>query len=268
MKHALTIAGSDSSGGAGIQADIKTFAAHGVYGLSVITAVTAQNTLGITCVEDISPETISRQIEAVFTDITVHAVKIGMLSNSHSILAVAEQLKRFHPEHIVLDPVMISKSGHSLLSQNAVGLLISTLFPLSTLVTPNIPEAEQLTGLPIHTVADMEKAAGMICETGPAAVLLKGGHSAGDPIDVLFDGASYHHYPGRRIQTRNTHGTGCTLSAAIAANLAQAYPLKPAVANAKTYITACIEHALNIGHGAGPLNHCWPFNGMQKKDTP
>ncbi|MDX9788775.1 MAG: bifunctional hydroxymethylpyrimidine kinase/phosphomethylpyrimidine kinase [Desulfobacterales bacterium] len=268
MKHVLTIAGSDSSGGAGIQADIKTFAAHGVYGMSVITAVTAQNTLGITCVENISPETISRQMEAIFTDITVHAVKIGMVSNDLSIRAVAAQLKRFHPKHIILDTVMVSKSGYPLLRQNSVGLLIRELFPLATLVTPNIPEAELITGIPIHSMADMEKAAAMMYEKGPANVLLKGGHALFDPTDVLFDGTHYHHFTGNRVQTKNTHGTGCTLSAAIAANLANNHTLQAAVAKAKIYITACIEHALTIGRGVGPLNHFWSlFPNPAKPDA-
>jgi hydroxymethylpyrimidine/phosphomethylpyrimidine kinase len=260
MKHVLTIAGSDCSGGAGIQADLKTFAAHGVYGMSVITAVTAQNTQGILAVQDISPEVIAMQLEAVFTDIPVHAVKIGMVSTAEAILAIAAQLKRFQPNHVVLDTVMISKGGYPLLGSDAIGLLVDKLLPIATLVTPNIPEAELITGITIQSIPDMEKAAHRLFEIGGANVLLKGGHAAFDPTDVLFDGIRFFHFPGRRILTKNTHGTGCTLSSAIAANLAKDNSLQSAVAKAKNYVTLCIENALSIGKGAGPLHHFYSIN--------
>jgi hydroxymethylpyrimidine/phosphomethylpyrimidine kinase len=262
MKHVLTIAGSDSCGGAGIQADLKTFAAHGVYGMSIITAVTAQNTQCVLDIQNISPITIARQIEAIFVDIPVHAVKIGMVSTTEAIHAIASQFKRFQPKHVVLDTVMISKSGALLLETNAVELLLSKLLPIATLVTPNIPEAELLSGISIHSITDMEKAARRLSEMGAANVLLKGGHATFDPTDVLFDGNRLYHFPGRRIMTKNTHGTGCTLSSAIAANLAKNDPLQTAVAKAKKYVTLCIDHALSIGKGAGPLHH---FYSIYKK---
>ncbi|MFH0730659.1 MAG: bifunctional hydroxymethylpyrimidine kinase/phosphomethylpyrimidine kinase [Pseudomonadota bacterium] len=255
MKHVLSIAGSDCCGGAGIQADLKTFAAHGVYGMSVITAVTAQNTQFILDIQNVSPVTIARQIEAVFTDIPVHAVKIGMVSTTEAIHAIASQLKRFQPSHVVLDTVMISKSGNSLLEPNAVELLLDKLLPIATLITPNIPEAELITGKKIQSIPDMEKAARRLFEIGAASVLLKGGHAAFDPTDILFDGTRFFHFEGRRIMTKNTHGTGCTLSSAIAANLAKNDSLQTAVAKAKKYVTLCIDHALSIGKGAGPLHH-------------
>lgn len=263
MKNALTIAGSDCCGGAGIQADLKTFAAHGVYGMSVITAVTAQNTQRVIDVQDVSPLIIRRQIEAVFTDIPVHAVKIGMVSTVEAILAISSQLNRFKPNHVVLDTVMVSKSGYPLLGPKAIGLLVDELLPIATLVTPNIPEAERITGIDINSLPDMEKAARRLFEMGAASILLKGGHAAFDPTDVLFDGIRYSHFPGRRIMTKNTHGTGCTLSSAIAANLAKNDALHPAVAKAKKYVTLCIENALSIGKGAGPLHHFYAIDGKE-----
>lgn len=255
MQNALTIAGSDCCGGAGIQADLKTFAALGVYGLSVITAVTAQNTQCVLDVLNVPPATIIRQIEAVFSDIPVHAVKIGMVSTAEAILAIASQLRRFQPNHVVLDTVMVSKSGYPLLGTDAIGLLVDKLLPLATLVTPNIPEAALITGIPIQSIPDMEKAARRLFEMGGANVLLKGGHAAFDPTDVLFDGIRFFHFQTKRVMTKNTHGTGCTLSSAIAANLANNDSLQTAVAKAKNYVTRCIDHALSIGKGAGPLHH-------------
>lgn len=268
MKHVLTIAGSDSCGGAGIQADLKTFAAHGVYGMSVITAVTAQNTRRILAVQEVSPEVIAQQLEAIFTDIPVHAVKIGMVSTMDAILVIASQLQRFQPSHVVLDTVMVSKSGYPLLGPKAIGLLVEKLLPIATLVTPNIPEAELITGIPIHSLSDMETAARKLFETGAAGVLLKGGHATIDPTDVLFDGNRFFHFPGRRIMTKNTHGTGCTLSSAIAANLAKNDSLHTAVANAKAYVTGCIAHALSIGKGAGPLQHFYSIYENAGKTLP
>lgn len=265
MRHALTIAGSDCSGGAGIQADLKTFAAHGVYGMSVITAVTAQNSRQILGAQDISPDVIARQIEAIFSDIPVHAVKIGMLSGSQTILEVSTQLKRFQPDHVVLDTVMLSKSGYPLLAPAAIETLLNRLLPLASLVTPNIPEVELLTGISIHAVSDMEKAAGKLHDMGAKSVLVKGGHSAFGPIDILFDGSRFFHFSGKRIRTENTHGTGCTLSSAIAANLAKNDTLEEAVGKAKRYVALCIRHSLTIGNGNGPLHH---FYSIYEKAGP
>lgn len=255
MKNVLTIAGSDSCGGAGIQADLKTFSAHGVYGMSVITAVTAQNTQGVLAVQDIDPEIISRQIEAIFEDIRVDALKIGMTSQVCTIKAIAEGLKKYKASNIVLDPVMVSKSGYHLLQPSAVEALISILLPLATLVTPNIPEAEVIAGIKIENMADMERAARLIHGMGVQNVLIKGGHLKADATDVLFDGISFTYLNGRRIDTRNTHGTGCTLSAAIASNLALGCTAAEAVTKAKEYITAAIENSLSIGKGVGPTHH-------------
>lgn len=265
MKHVLTIAGSDSSGGAGIQADLKTFAAHGVYGMSVITAVTAQNTNTILGIQEVSPEIIIKQLEAIFTDIRVDAVKIGMLSKSKTILAVVSQLKQSRPPHVVLDTVMISKSGHNLLDPDAVSCLIEKLAPLSSLLTPNIPEAEKITGQSIHTVRDMEEAAAIIGEKIGTNVLIKGGHLTSTPTDVLYYQNQFSYFESKRFETKNTHGTGCTLASAIAANLAQNISLPIAVAKAKQYVSNCILHALDIGEGAGPLHHFYFLNPSDKE---
>ncbi len=255
MKKALTIAGSDSSGGAGIQADLKTFAAHGVFGMSVITAITAQNTLGVTAVQDVWPEIITKQIEAIFDDIGADAVKVGMVSQPETIRVIAAGLKKYTPDLIVVDPVMISKSGYHLLQPDAEAVLISELLPLATVVTPNIPEAEVLVHRKIETIADMEEAARAIHAMGPKNVLLKGGHRTEDATDILFDGHRFVRFEAPRVPTQNTHGTGCTLSSAIAANLAKGLPVEQAVAAAKKYITIAIEHALAIGKGVGPTHH-------------
>lgn len=255
MKHALTIAGSDSCGGAGIQADLKTFAANGVYGMSVITAVTAQNTTGVFAVQDISAQLISEQAEAVFEDIEVHSVKIGMLSKAETINTVACVLLKYNPPNIVLDPVMISKSGYSLLKPDSMEALTGKLLPLAMIVTPNIPEAEVLSGTKIKDISDMKQAAHIICRMGPKNVLVKGGHLETEPIDVLFDGEKYTFYKSKRIVTQNTHGTGCTLSSAIAANLANGISVPEAIAKSKKYVHSAIKHSLPIGKGAGPTNH-------------
>lgn len=255
MNKALTIAGSDSSGGAGIQADLKTFAANGVYGMSVITAVTAQNTRGVSAAQDVATEVVQKQIEAVFDDIQVDAVKIGMVSGNDTIVALSESLLKYRPAKIVIDPVMVSKSGFHLLRPEAVGSLVERLLPLATVLTPNIPEAELIAAMGIKTVEDMEKAAARIFELGPKYVLLKGGHLQGRPTDVLYDGHDYHHFYGERIITKNSHGTGCTLSAAIAANLAKGMATPEAVRQAKEYLTVAIAHSLEIGAGAGPVHH-------------
>ncbi len=255
MKNALTIAGSDSSGGAGIQADLKTFSAHGVFGMSVITAVTAQNTQGVSAVQDILPEMILRQIEAVFEDIRVDAVKIGMASRIETIEAIAEGLKKYDSQIVVLDPVMVSKSGYHLLDPSAIDALIGRLIPLATLVTPNIPEAEAISGIQIRNTQDMETAARKIFSMGPRQVLIKGGHLDDAAIDILFDGTRFQRFAVQRLQTQNTHGTGCTLSSAIASNLARGDGIALAVEKAKSYITVAIAHGLSIGKGVGPVHH-------------
>ncbi|SKA78404.1 hydroxymethylpyrimidine/phosphomethylpyrimidine kinase [Caloramator quimbayensis] len=261
MKKALTIAGSDSCGGAGIQADLKTFSANGVYGMSVITAVTAQNTQGVFAVQDIDEKIIKAQIDAVFTDIKVDAVKIGMVSRISTIEAISEKIRQYNPENLVLDPVMISKSGYSLLKPESKTALINRLIPLSSIITPNIPEAEEILNevnnenIKIETVSEMEEAAKEIYKLGCKSVLLKGGHIKGEAVDVLFDGENIFHYSTERINTKNTHGTGCTLSSAITANLALGFEIKDAVKRAKEYITTAIKHSLDIGHGVGPTNH-------------
>lgn len=259
MKHLLTIAGSDCSGGAGIQADLKTFAALGVFGMSAITAVTVQNTQGVRDSQDIRPDIIAGQIKAVFDDIRVDSVKIGMVSCTETINAVANTLAECRSVPVVLDTVMISKSGYRLLSRDAVGTLVKKLFPLAYMITPNIPEAELITGVTIHTTADMEIAAQRLQDLGVPYVLIKGGHRGPDATDILYDGSAFRYFPGERIFTVHTHGTGCTLSAAIAAFLAKEEPPAAAVARAKTYVTECIANAIGIGGGAGPLNHLFPL---------
>ena len=225
LKHLLTIAGSDSSGGAGIQADLKTFAAHGTFGMSVITAVTAQNTCGVTMVQDITPEVVEAQIAAVFDDIRVDAVKIGMLSRPETIRAIAASLRKYQPKIIVLDPVMISKSGYPLLQPEACATLISELLPLATLVTPNLPEAEAISGMQVTKKEEMRPVAEKIIALGAKAVLVKGGHLSDTADDLLFDGQQEKWFAGERIATKNTHGTGCTLSSSLAANLAKGLSL-------------------------------------------
>lgn len=262
MKTALTIAGSDSGGGAGIQADLKTFSAHGVYGMSVITAVTAQNTQEVRSVQDIDISIIKDQIEAVFDDIQVDAVKIGMLSSAETVKTVAQSIRKYHPEFIVIDPVMVSKGGHHLLQFDAISALKEIIFPMATIITPNIPEAEVLIKDTIHSAEDMKEACLAMKALGAKAVLLKGGHLNGEPNDLFFDGENFIWINGTRIHTKNTHGTGCTLSSAIAANLANGASLIDSVQKAKRYITLAITHSLNLGNGHGPTNH---FYELYKK---
>ncbi|MFJ7639229.1 bifunctional hydroxymethylpyrimidine kinase/phosphomethylpyrimidine kinase [Peribacillus sp. NPDC097225] len=266
MKTALTIAGSDSGGGAGIQADLKTFSAHRVYGMSVITAVTAQNTLEVRSVQPIDLAVITDQIAAVFEDIRVDAVKIGMLGSKETVETVTHSLKLFKPAIVVLDPVMISKSGHHLLDERAVSSLKIDLLPLATLVTPNIPEAEVLTGFPIRTKQDFYKACTAILELGPKAVLLKGGHAAGNPNDLFYDGKEFSWIKGERIHTKNTHGTGCTLSSAIASNLANGLPLATSIEQSKIYISEAIRNSLELGKGHGPVHHFHQFYKKERSD--
>jgi len=262
MKNVLTIAGSDCSGGAGIQADLKTFAAHGVYGMSVITAVTAQNTQGVFAVEDISRDVIAKQIEAIFDDIQVDGVKIGMVSQVQTIEVIAEGLRHYSPQIIVLDPVMVSKSGYHLLNSEAEATLIKELLPMAMIVTPNIPEAEVMTHKSIETLKQMEEAAKAIYQMGAKNVLLKGGHLESEATDILYDGREFSYFSSPRIATKNTHGTGCTLSSAITSNLARGFTLNQAVVQAKEYITLAIQHSLSIGKGVGPTHH---FYTLYKK---
>ncbi|WP_352399714.1 bifunctional hydroxymethylpyrimidine kinase/phosphomethylpyrimidine kinase [Anaerotignum sp.] len=255
MKHVLTIAGSDTCGGAGIQADLKTFSAQGTYGMSVITAVTVQNTQGVFGCQDITPEIIRGQIDAIYSDILVSAVKIGMVSQIDTIHAIADKLQEYHATNVVVDPVMISKSGFDLMQPEAKDTLIKRLIPLAFVVTPNLPEAEVITGLKINDLPSMELAARVIHQMGAKNVLIKGGHLEDDATDLLFDGEKIIALHSDRIETKNTHGTGCTLSSAIAANLAKGKSVEEAVRIAKEYITVAIEHALDIGKGVGPTNH-------------
>ncbi len=255
MKKVLTIAGSDSSGGAGIQADLKTFSAHGVFGMSVITAVTAQNTQGVFAIQDITPDIIEKQIEAIFEDIEVDALKIGMVSQIETIQTIAKNLVKHNAQNIVLDPVMVSKSGFHLLNPEAKNALIEKLLPITAIVTPNIPEAEVITGMTIKEIDDMKKAAIQIHSMGPKNILIKGGHLSEDAIDVLYNGSSFKYFKSKRIPTKNTHGTGCTLSASIASNIAKGYSVEDSVSKAKEYITVAIKNSLSIGKGVGPTHH-------------
>lgn len=255
LKTALTVAGSDCSGGAGIQADLKTFSANGVFGMSVITSVVAENTSRVISVQNISPEIITDQIDAVFEDIEVNAVKVGMLSDSVRIDTVAAALKKYEVKYAVIDPVMIAKGGHALMQENALSALVNKIIPLAYVLTPNIPEAQTITGIEISTIDDMKKAAEKIYSMGAKNVLVKGGHLSGEAIDLLFDGKDFEFYSRERINTKNTHGTGCTYSSAIAANLAKDIPIKSAVENAKDYVTNAIRYSLEIGKGHGPTNH-------------
>jgi hydroxymethylpyrimidine/phosphomethylpyrimidine kinase len=260
MKTAMTIAGSDSGGGAGIQADLKTFAALGVYGTSVLTAITAQNTLGVTAVHEIPPEVIAAQIDAVVSDIGADAVKTGMLSSAPIIEVVAAKLRQYQPPNLVVDPVMAAKSGDRLLRQDAVTVLRDLLLPLATVVTPNLPEAEILVGHSLPDGEAMRDAAREIVALGPRAVVMKGGHAVGEVVvDILFDGVSFHEYAAPRVDTRSTHGTGCTFASAIAAGLAQGLDMEEAVAQAKEYVTAALRSAKPIGGGHGPVHHFYRF---------
>jgi len=255
MKRLLTIAGSDSGGGAGIQADLKTFHAFGCYGMSVLTAITAQNTQGVHGVENLPPEFVALQLESVVNDLGVDAAKTGMLSNAEIIQALSKTIEQLDVPHLVVDPVMRSKGGDRLLRDDAQQALIEEIIPLAELITPNIPEAEVLAGRPIKTKDDMREAAKVIHNQGAKNVLVKGGHREEDAVDILFDGSEFTDYFADRIQSKNTHGTGCTYSAAIAANLALGYELKKAILISKKYITEAIRSSFDLGKGIGPLNH-------------
>lgn len=255
MKKVLSIAGSDCSGGAGIQADLKTFSAHGVFGMSVVVSVVAENTDRVIDIQDITPDIIGKQIDAVFEDIEVDAVKVGMLSTPDCMNEVAAKLKYYSPQNVVVDPVMYAKNGCPLMQPAAIKTLIETIIPLADVLTPNIPEAERITGSKIQSITDMEDTAKRIYTMGCKAVIVKGGHVAGNALDVLYDGKEIYHFDTVRINTKNTHGTGCTFSSAIASQLAKGMSLQNAVKKAKTYVTMAIEHSLNIGKGCGPTHH-------------
>ena len=255
IPKAMTIAGSDSGGGAGIQADLKTFAALGVYGASTLTAITAQNTVAVTAVHELPVDLIAAQIDAVVTDIGVDAVKTGMLSSAAIVETVAAAVQRHALVNLVVDPVMIAKSGDALLRPEAVNALRDRLLPLAAVVTPNLPEAETLTGLSITTDADIRRAAEQIVGRGARAVVVKGGHREGPAVDLFYDGVRFQEFTAPRLDTRNTHGTGCTFAAALAAGLAQGHDLMAAVAQAKDYVTEAIRHAYPLGQGHGPLHH-------------
>ena len=255
MKTALSIAGSDPSGGAGIQADIKTMTMNGVYAMSAITALTAQNTLGVTGIYEVSGDFLSQQLDAVFTDIFPDAVKIGMMSSEELINVTAEKLSFYGAKNVVIDPVMVVTSGSRLLKQSAVLALADKLIPLADVVTPNIPEAEILSGIKILREEDMLFAAKIIGEKCCCSVLVKGGHGLTDANDLLYSNGEYKWFYGKRVKNNNTHGTGCTLSSALASNLAKELPLEESVCLAKKYVTDALSYGLNLGQGRGPMNH-------------
>ena len=265
MKTALTIAGSDSSGGAGIQADIKTMTMNGVFATCAITALTAQNTLGVTGIMDVSAEFLAKELDAVFTDIPPDAVKIGMVSATSIIETIAEKLIEYKAKNIVLDPVMVATSGAKLISDDAIYALTEKLIPLATLITPNIPEAEVLADMKITSVEDMLSASKIISEKYNCAVLCKGGHSLNDSNDLLYSAGNYKWFNGKRIDNPNTHGTGCTLSSAIASNLAKGYDLETSIQRAKDYISGALNAMLDLGAGSGPMKHNFNLTGEFSK---
>lgn len=261
MKTALTIAGSDCSGGAGIQADIKTMTMNGVYAMSVITALTAQNTTGVRAIQESTPEFLREQLDAVFEDITPDAVKIGMVSSKELICVIADRLLQYKARNIVVDPVMVATAGSALIKTDAIQTLVTELLPIAALVTPNIPEAEVLCDFSISCKEDMEKAVKYIGDIYHCAVLLKGGHSINDANDLLYTDGCLHWFEGKRIDNSNTHGTGCTLSSAIAANLAKGYSLAEAVKRSKDYISSALAAMLDLGKGSGPMMHNFDLQG-------
>jgi len=263
MKTALTIAGSDSSGGAGIQADLKTMTAHGVYGMSAITALTAQNTTGVCGILEVDKEFLIKQLDCILTDIFPDSVKTGMLSSSEIIRTAADKLKEYKARNIVVDPVMVATSGARLISEEAIGTLKEKLLGLADIITPNIPEAEVLSEIKISSKEDMIRAAEIIYKSFGCAVLCKGGHGVSDADDLLFDSEGYTWFLGKRINNPNTHGTGCTLSSAIASNLAGGCDMKTSVKYAKEYISKALESMLDLGRGCGPLNHMFAIQGAK-----
>jgi hydroxymethylpyrimidine/phosphomethylpyrimidine kinase len=263
----MTIAGSDSGGGAGIQADLKTFQALGVYGTSTLTAITAQNTLGVTAVHEVPTEVVAAQIDAVVGDIGVDAAKTGMLSSAEIIGTVAERIRHWQLERLVVDPVMVAKSGDRLLREDAVHALADELLPLALVLTPNLPEAEVLVGRSLETEEEIRQAARDIVDLGPRAVVMKGGHRTGKARDLLFDGRAFYVFESERFETPNTHGTGCTLSAAITAGLAQGRSVVDAVAEAKQYVSEAIRRSTPLGAGHGPVAHDWPLSRQLSPKT-
>lgn len=267
MKTALTIAGSDCSGGAGIQADMKTMTMNGVYAMSAITALTAQNTTGVRAIQESTPDFLKQQIDAIFEDIYPDAVKIGMVASSELIRVIANRLRYYDAENVVVDPVMVATSGSALMKNDAVQTLIEELLPLAILVTPNIPEAQVLSGLTIETKEDMVAAAKQIGDSYHCAVLLKGGHSINDANDLLYANGESRWFEGKRIDNPNTHGTGCTLSSAIASNLAKGFTLAESVQRAKDYISGALAAMLDLGKGSGPMNHLFDLNSDYMKEA-
>ncbi|HIU76620.1 MAG TPA: bifunctional hydroxymethylpyrimidine kinase/phosphomethylpyrimidine kinase [Candidatus Pelethocola excrementipullorum] len=266
MKTALTIAGSDSSGGAGIQADIKTMMAHGIYAMSAITALTAQNTTGITGIMEVEPEFLAKQMDCIFTDIYPDAVKIGMVSSGELISMIAKKLRQYDARNIVVDPVMVATSRARLIDENAVRTLKEELLPLAAVLTPNIPEAEVLSGMEIHTEEDMVRASEVIYDQYGCSVLCKGGHQKFTANDLLYKEGKTIWFKGDRIANPNTHGTGCTLSSAIASNLAKDVSIEEAVRRAKSYVSSALEAMLDLGKGSGPLNHCFAMEPYHMTD--
>ena len=267
MKTALTIAGSDSSGGAGIQADIKTMCANHVFATSAITALTAQNTLGVTDIMEATPEFLAEQLDSIFTDIYPDAVKIGMVSSSALIQTIADKLHQYDAKNIVVDPVMVATSGAKLISDDAIETLKKELLPLATVITPNIPEAEVLAEMSITNEEEMIQAAETICQKFGCATLVKGGHQINDANDLLYREGSYTWFKGKRIQNPNTHGTGCTLSSAIASNLAKGFTLDQSVERAKSYISGALNAMLDLGKGSGPMDHSFAINNEFTKES-
>jgi len=267
LKTALTIAGSDCSGGAGIQADIKTMTMNGVYAMSAITALTAQNTTGVRGIQESTPEFLKQQLDAIFEDIRPDAVKIGMVASGELIRVIADRLRYYDANNVVVDPVMVATSGSSLMKSDAVQVLLEELLPLSTLVTPNIPEAQAISGMTIASGEDMVTAAKWIGEHYRCAVLLKGGHSINDANDLLYADGEVVWFTGKRIENPNTHGTGCTLSSAIAANLAKGFGLVESVQRAKDYISGALSAMLDLGKGSGPMNHAFDLQGKYAKEA-
>lgn len=267
MKKVLTIAGSDSGGGAGIQADLKTMTMNGVFAMSAVTALTAQNTTGVQGIFEVSPEFLRQQLDSVFTDLRPDAVKIGMVASSALAEAIAERLRFYGADHIVVDPVMVATSGAKLITDAAIGTLKKDLFPLAAVLTPNIPEAEVLCGFPIRDERDMERAAARIGETYSSAVLLKGGHAVNDANDLLYTEGRLKWFYGKRINNPNTHGTGCTLSSAIASNLAKGFSLEESIARSKAYISGALSYMLDLGQGSGPMAHNFALTGRYAEEA-
>ena len=267
MKTALTIAGSDCSGGAGIQADMKTMTMNGVYAMSAITALTAQNTTGVRAIQESTPDFLKQQLDAVFEDIYPDAVKIGMVASSELIRVIADRLRYYNAKNVVVDPVMVATSGSALMKNDAVKTLVEELLPVATLVTPNIPEAQVLSGIAIESKEDMIAAAKQIGDSYHCAVLLKGGHSINDANDLLYANGELVWFEGKRINNPNTHGTGCTLSSAIASNLAKGFTLAESVQRAKDYISGALAAMLDLGKGSGPMNHLFDLNSDYMKEA-